>query len=105
VPRPLVPLADGDSVFGLRIVATPGHTPGHVSVYDAAAGVLVAGDALTTLGEPIALPGAQFTDDMELAKTSIRKLATLSYETLLPGHGDPLEGGASQAVATFAGSL
>ena len=36
VPRALVPVADGDQVFGLRIVATPGHTKGHVAVLDEA---------------------------------------------------------------------
>ena len=47
-PRALTTVADGDDVFGLRIVATPGHTRGHVSVLDEAGGVLVAGDALGT---------------------------------------------------------
>ena len=47
-PRPLVAVADGDVVFGLRIVATPGHTPGHIVVLDEVGGILVAGDALGT---------------------------------------------------------
>ena len=39
------PLEDGDEVFGLQIVATPGHTAGHVATFDPDSGVLVAGDA------------------------------------------------------------
>ena len=45
-PRTLTALADGDTVVGLGIVATPGHTVGHISVLDEKNGILVAGDAL-----------------------------------------------------------
>jgi glyoxylase-like metal-dependent hydrolase (beta-lactamase superfamily II) len=99
VPRPLTAVADGDEVFGLRIVTTPGHTAGSISVLDPVGGILVAGDALRTDGGKPTLPGAQFTVDMNQAKQSIVKLGGLSFDTLLPGHGEPLVGGASAAVA------
>ena len=102
VPRPLTPVEDGDRVFDLQIVTTPGHTPGSVSVYDAVSGLLVAGDALGIEGGKPTLPGAQFTEDMEEAKRSVAKLAELGFETLLVGHGDPIESGASVAVAELA---
>ena len=102
VPRPLTPVGDGDRVFDLQIVTTPGHTPGSISVYDAVSGLLVAGDALGTEGGKPALPGARFTEDMDEAKRSIAKLAELGFETLLVGHGDPIESGASAAVAELA---
>jgi glyoxylase-like metal-dependent hydrolase (beta-lactamase superfamily II) len=99
VPRPVTPVSDGDEVFGLRVVTTPGHTPGSISVIDPVGGILVAGDAMGTAdGRPI-LPGAQFTADMAQAKQSIVKLGKLTFETLLLGHGDPIESGASTAVA------
>ena len=101
VPRPLTAVADGDEVFGLTIVTTPGHTPGSISVLDPASGLLVAGDAMGTNGGKPTLPGDQFTDDMDLAKQSIVKLGGLTFETLLVGHGDPIEGGASAAVAAL----
>lgn len=100
--RPLTAVADGEEVFGLRIVATPGHTAGSISVLDPVGGILVAGDALRTEGGAPALPGAQFTVDMDLAKQSIVKLGGLTFETLLVGHGEPIDGGASQAVAQLA---
>ena len=99
VPRELTAVADGEDVFGLRIVTTPGHTPGSISVLDPAGSFLVAGDALRTDGGRPTLPGAEFTEDMALAKQSIVKLGDLTFETLLVGHGDPIEGGASAAVA------
>jgi len=44
VPRPLAAVGDGDAVFGLRIVTTPGHTAGSISVLDAAAGRMMMAD-------------------------------------------------------------
>ena len=99
VPRELTAVADGEDVFGLRVVTTPGHTPGSISILDPAGGFLVAGDALRTDGGRPSLPGAEFTEDMTLAKQSIVKLGRMTFETLLVGHGDPIEGGASTMVA------
>ena len=79
------PVADGDDVFGLRIVATPGHTKGHVAVLDPAGGILVAGDALGTTGGKPTPPNPGFTDDMDEAMASIAKLGSLAFETLLVG--------------------
>jgi glyoxylase-like metal-dependent hydrolase (beta-lactamase superfamily II) len=98
VPRALVPVADGDDVFGLRIVATPGHTQGHVAVLDPSGGILVAGDALGTTGGKPTPPNPGFTEDMDQAMASIAKLGSLPFETLLVGHGEPIESGAAGLV-------
>ena len=103
VPRPLTAVGDGDRVFDLRIVATPGHTPGHISVLDDVGGILVAGDALNTAGGRATGPNPQFTPDMEAAMASVAKLAGFGFETLLVGHGDPVTSGASGQVAELAG--
>jgi glyoxylase-like metal-dependent hydrolase (beta-lactamase superfamily II) len=95
---------DGDEVFGLRIIGTPGHTAGHVSVFDPDAKVLVAGDALRTTS---GLEGSdpQYTADPIDAAASVRKLATLDVKTILPGHGDPLTAGAADELRKLAASL
>lgn len=100
-PRPLVAVADGDDVFGLKIIATPGHTPGSISVLDEAGGILAAGDALGTSGGAVQGSNPQFTDDMDAALASVAKLGTFEFETLLVGHGDPIVGGASDLVAAY----
>jgi glyoxylase-like metal-dependent hydrolase (beta-lactamase superfamily II) len=101
VPRPLVPVDDGDNVFDLRIVTTPGHTAGHIAVLDEALGVLVVGDALTTNGgRPTSWPIGSTADPQE-AQRSVAKLAALDFETLFVGHGEPIETGASALVREF----
>ncbi|GIF04296.1 MBL fold metallo-hydrolase [Actinoplanes siamensis] len=97
-------LGDGAEVFGLRIVATPGHTPGHISIFEPATGTLVAGDALRTQN---GLEGSdpQYTSDLAAAKQSVKKLATLDVRAILPGHGEPLTAGAKEALRTLAASL
>ena len=102
VPRELTAVRDGDTVFALQIISTPGHTPGSISVFDPVAGLLVAGDALRTEGGRPILPGADFTEDMDEARRSVAKVGELMFETLLVGHGEPIEGGASAAVAELA---
>jgi glyoxylase-like metal-dependent hydrolase (beta-lactamase superfamily II) len=104
-PRPLKPVGDGDEVFGLRIIATPGHTAGHISILDPDGGFLVAGDALTAEAGGIAGPIARFTADLQVAYDSVRKLADLRFADALPGHGDPVEGDADTQVEALATSL
>jgi len=103
-PKPLKPLSDGDEVFGLRIIGTPGHTSGHISVFEPSTGILVAGDALRTSN---GLEGSdpQYTESSTNADASVRKLAALDVKAILPGHGEPLTAGAGQAIKALAAGL
>jgi glyoxylase-like metal-dependent hydrolase (beta-lactamase superfamily II) len=103
-PKPLKPLTDGDEVFGMRVVDTPGHTLGHISVFEPATGILVAGDALRT-SAGLAGSDPEYTTDSTKANNSVRKLATLDVKAILPGHGEPLTAGASKALKQLAASL
>ena len=103
-PRRLRAVADGDEVFGLQMVASPGHTAGHFAVFDADSAVLVAGDALNNSG---GLSGSnpQFTEDEAAAADSVRKLAQLEPRVILVGHGPPVERGAAAKLQSLAQSL
>jgi glyoxylase-like metal-dependent hydrolase (beta-lactamase superfamily II) len=86
-----------------RVVGVPGHTPGSVAFHLPARGVIFTGDALVTWdglagrsGPAIAC--AAFTHDTARALASLGSLAPLDAGLVLPGHGDPYEGGISQAV-------
>ena len=101
-PRPITAVADGDTVFGLQIVATPGHTAGHISILDPQGSVLVAGDALIGDAGGVAGPSAQFTADMATANESVVTLGSLRYEVIYFGHGEPVTSGGSTRVAELA---
>jgi glyoxylase-like metal-dependent hydrolase (beta-lactamase superfamily II) len=104
VDAQLSTLADGDDVFGLQVVATPGHTPGHISIFDEDTGVLVAGDALNN-NEGLAGSSPEFTEDPDAAVASVLKMAGLAPSTILVGHGDPITDGAAEALQQLASSL
>ena len=100
-------LEDGDEVkvgrLTVRYVATPGHCNGH-GAYLVTGGertYLLTGDALFAGGR-IAL---QAIPDCDLAASlaSVRRLAGLDFEALLPGHGAiALTGGPAHAAAAVA---
>jgi glyoxylase-like metal-dependent hydrolase (beta-lactamase superfamily II) len=102
---PITAAAHGDEVFGLEVIATPGHTDGHIAVIDHDAGLLVAGDALNAQDGGVQGPSPRFSTDIDTANESARRLAALSFNTLLVGHGDPIEDMADTAVAALAASL
>lgn len=104
-PRDLVPVSDGDEVFGLNVIGTPGHTPGHISVFDPASGLLVAGDAMVVNDGRLAGPSSQFSSDIDLANASVKTLSEDTVETILVGHGDPITSDADQQLSDLAASL
>ena len=89
---------------GLKWIHTPGHTPGHVSLFRASDRALIAGDAFVTVKQEylykvltqeqeISGPPAYFTPDWESAKLSVIKLASLRPTVAVTGHGLPMSGG------------
>jgi len=97
--------ADG-SVPGLpdwRWIATPGHSPGHVSYFRGSDRVLLAGDAFVTTKQESVLavfsqlaevhgPPAFYTMDWDAAKRSVGNLAALRPKFVACGHGLPMNG-------------
>jgi glyoxylase-like metal-dependent hydrolase (beta-lactamase superfamily II) len=72
----------------LEIIHTPGHSPGSASIYWPEHRVLMTGDVIFKEGlGRTDLPGG---DGKEL-KSSIKRLAALDVERLLPGHGEILQ--------------
>ena len=104
-PRPIKAVGDNDEVFGLRVIATPGHRPGHVCVFDPAGSLLILGDAMNNMDNKLAGPYPQYTADMAQAHQSVKKLAKLKFQRAVFGHGEAIDKGASQAIAKLAGSL
>ena len=103
-PRELLGVNDGDQVFGLTVIGTPGHTAGHISLLDPVASVLIAGDALNGNDGAVAGPNPQFSEDHSEALATVGKIAGYEYETMYFGHGEPVFEGGSGLVADLAES-
>lgn len=98
-----VELVDGvtfGTVAGrLEVVYTPGHAPGHISLYLPDDELLIAADALTADAGDLAGPSEQFTLEMAEALDSAERLATLNIEKILCYHGGLVEAGSSDIRA------
>jgi glyoxylase-like metal-dependent hydrolase (beta-lactamase superfamily II) len=94
---PDVRLAAGDRVGSLEVIASPGHTPGHVAFLDTRDRALIAGDVFTAVGGlavsdhfnwkfPFATMATwNKATDLESAKA----LRALQASVLVVGHGPP----------------
>lgn len=76
-----------EEIPGYQIISTPGHTKGHVAVLYQ--DCLFAGDCISTESGEVEAPGEFFTEDMELAKQSMKKVSLYSFGTWCPCHGEP----------------
>lgn len=100
-PRTVTAIGNGMRVMDLDVIETPGHTPGHISLFDAGTRLLVAGDAINgTEDGGVNGPNQAFTPDMDTAWTSAAALARLQPDTILFGHGPPATTDAASALDT-----
>jgi glyoxylase-like metal-dependent hydrolase (beta-lactamase superfamily II) len=86
---------------GLKVVATPGHTAGHVCYYLPDAGILFAGDALVNRHGELAVSPEGFSDDPVQARASLEALRPLRFDQCYFGHGEPLLAQADERVRVF----
>ncbi|MER2111990.1 MAG: MBL fold metallo-hydrolase [Solibacillus isronensis] len=96
---------DGTVPFmeGFKWIHTPGHTPGHVSLFRERDGALIAGDAFVTVKQEslykvftqekeVNGPPKYLTPDWVAAFDSVKKLAVLNPSVAVTGHGVPMSG-------------
>ncbi len=85
-----------------RVIALPGHTPGSVAYHVPAADAVFVGDAMTTRSVLTGFAGpaqAPFTVDRAAALASLTALDGIEATWVLPGHGEPWNGGLGPALA------
>lgn len=97
-------VSEGDSIGGFQVLDTPGHSPGHISLWRASDRVLICGDVWTNMNllttkVGLHTPPGVATPDPAQNRTSQQKLAALEPETVLFGHGPPLTGAAPKLKA------
>jgi glyoxylase-like metal-dependent hydrolase (beta-lactamase superfamily II) len=83
-------LPDGarlDVAGGIRVVATPGHTVGHMCLYLERTRTVIAGDALMAEDGRLRGPSPSATADMPTAARSVRRLAELDVDAIVCYHG------------------
>src|SRR5881296_1874555 len=97
-------LDDGQKIDGLRVIFTPGHTTGSISLLDPSRSLLIAGDAVNNEG-PLRPMDDRYNVDPMQHRGSIKKLAAFDFENLVMGHGSPILGGASRQVRELASRL
>lgn len=90
-------LDDGDEVGPIRVVHTPGHTPGHLAFVWPGRRIAFAGDAVVTY--PLLSPGwPAFVLNRRQAHASLRRLAQLEPEVIAVGHGDAITQDATECL-------
>jgi len=85
---------------GLRVVHTPGHSPGHVSLLHEPTRVLITGDAIFNV-RGLRYSPATFCTDVRLSRKTADRLADLEYDVAAFTHGAHVSSGAREAVRAF----
>lgn len=91
------PLADGDRIGDWEVLFTPGHDSGHICLFRAQDGVLLCGDVLLPGYTPNVQPAGDGADALAQFLASLRRLAALPIELVLPSHGEPYTDAAGRA--------
>ncbi|MEP7287502.1 MAG: MBL fold metallo-hydrolase, partial [Chloroflexota bacterium] len=84
-------VADGDMLDiagGIRVIATPGHTPDHVSYFWQRERALFAGDLICNLADGLSLVSDCWMHDITAARQSAASVLALDPAIICPGHGE-----------------
>jgi len=82
----------------VEIISTPGHTPGHISLYLHEFKTLISGDALFLQDGDLVISLPMFTYDMEQAKQSVKKLLDYDIDKIICYHGGVYVGNVKEAL-------
>jgi glyoxylase-like metal-dependent hydrolase (beta-lactamase superfamily II) len=88
-PVAVTPARDAETIRGLRVVATPGHTAGHLSLLATDDDALLIGDLAGSQDGRLARAPQPFTADADEAERSLHRVAALGFTRLYPSHGAP----------------
>ncbi|WP_145147630.1 MBL fold metallo-hydrolase [Paenibacillus xylanexedens] len=72
---------------GIRVIHTPGHTPGHISLYLMGSKTLIAGDSMYSVDGILGGVHGPTTLDIETARGSLKKYMALDISSVICYHG------------------
>lgn len=84
---------------GIIVINTPGHTPGHISLYHKPSKTLIAADALKVHDGELMGPDPQYCSDFKLATKSIRSFLNYDIEKVICFHGGFYNGDCNKRIA------
>ena len=85
--RAIRPLVEGDRVRDLLVLDTPGHTPGHISLFHDAASLVLIGDLVGSVDGKLLFGPPAFTADAGRSRASLERVVGLGVERLVFSHG------------------
>ncbi|MFD0714863.1 MBL fold metallo-hydrolase [Paenibacillus sp. GCM10027626] len=89
---------------GITVIDTPGHTPGHISLYHERSRTLIAGDALIVADGQLYGSNPNFTVDPAMARQSLQTLAQYPIDNVICYHGGLYRGQATERIAELSQS-
>ncbi|CAH1215179.1 putative metallo-hydrolase YflN [Paenibacillus plantiphilus] len=98
-------LTDGEELpycGGLTVIATPGHTPGHISLYHQQSKTLIAADAMIVVDGQLLGPDPQQSLDYAQAKRSLSKFVPFDIAAVICYHGGIYTADVNQRIAELA---
>jgi len=105
------PACDVDATFaddeilpfagGIRVLHTPGHSPGHCAFLHEPTGILITGDALFNFRDKISYPFSLLCANFALTQDTADRLGEVDYEIAAFTHGREIRAGARDAVRSF----
>jgi glyoxylase-like metal-dependent hydrolase (beta-lactamase superfamily II) len=104
-PAMPTPIDDGavlPVLGGLRVIHTPGHTPGSICLYLEGARILFTGDVLQVHRGRLTFASAFFSHDHGAARASVERLAALDVDTIALSHYPPWRDRPSAALRELA---
>jgi glyoxylase-like metal-dependent hydrolase (beta-lactamase superfamily II) len=94
---------DAEISEGIQIVNTPGHTPGHISIYLPDLKTLIASDAIVFENGQLDIANPGFCLDLPAALESVRKIAGLHIASIYCYHGGPVFEGVAEKLEDLLG--
>ena len=83
-----IAVKDNESICnGVKVIETPGHMPGHISIYIESMKTLISGDMLILEDGVLGIADAQFVLDKDEEINSLRKIVNLDIEKIICFHG------------------